>query len=405
MILPCRTHRTSNRIDPLPLTSLLIMFLLAGQAVRISAQTAASTFEQTGVSWLPPIPVQITAGMDAGYDDNASLASNSQGSLFTRESIVLTYDRPGQRTQLYLVGLGRFSQYFDVTGQNEASGNITFGLTHNFSSRLSFYASFYGAYQNEPNFRSDIGPENVRAAFFESDDILSLTYHWLPRLAFGTTYLFRRVKYDNHFIGSFQDRVEQTIGERLQFSLTTRTNLNAEYRFESINFDTAATDSSTHYLLAGIDHHLTEHLTVGLNGGESFRSLENFGSIASPYFQSSADYTSSNHSLSWLTSYSLETPNQQEVSIRKTWRTGLNLTYMLTSRLLSTTAVFYHHDQNEGGTASGAQDALDITFGLRYVVRRGFILHVDYNHSSETSFASMPAYSRNSYSAGLSYTY
>jgi hypothetical protein len=405
MILPCRIHRARNRVDSLALTYLLIAFLVAVQPSRMSAQAAASTFGQPGVTWLPPIPIQITAGLDAGYDDNASLTENSQGSLFTRENIVLTYDRPGERTQLFLVGVGRFSQYFDVTGQDETSGNITFGLTHNFSSRLSFYTSLYGTYQNEPNFKSDIGPENVRAAFFETDDILSATYHWLPRLAFVTTYEFRRIKYDNQSIGSFQDRMEQTIGERLQFRLTSRTNLNAEYRLESINYDTAATDSSTHYLLAGIDHHLTEHLIVSLTGGESFRSLENAGSIASPYFQSSVDYVSSNHSLSWLTSYSLETPNQQEVSIRKTWRTGLNLTYNVTSRLLSTAAVFFHHDENQGGTSSGPQDTLDITVGLRYMITRGLILHVDYSHSSETSFGSMPAYSRNSYSAGLSYTY
>jgi hypothetical protein len=404
MILPCRIHRASNRVDPLPLTFLLIGFLLATQPSPMSAQTAASTFEQPGVTRLPPIPIQITAGIDAGYDDNATLGSSNDGSLFSRENVVLTYNRPGERTQLFLVGVGLFTQYLDVTGQNETSGNITLGFNHNFSSRLSFYASLYGAYQNEPNFKSDVGPENIRAAFFESDDILSVTYRWLPRLALVTSYRFRRVKYDDQFIGSFQNRVEQTIGEELQFSLTSRTTLSGQYRFESIRYDTAATDSTTHYLLSGIEHHLTEHLTVGLNGGESFRSLENAGSIASPYFQSSVDYVSSNHSLSWLTSYSLETPNQQDVSIRKTWRTGLNFTYRLTSRLLSTAAVFYHHDENQGRT-SGPQDSLDIALGLRYVVRRGLMLHVDYSHSSESSFESMPAYSRNTYSAGVSYTY
>src|ERR1043165_9498747 len=170
MILPCRIHRAHNCVDLLPLTILVAALLLAAQSGRMSAQTAASTFEQSGVTRLPPIPMQITAGLDAGYDDNASFASSSQGSLFTRENLVLTYDRPGERTQLFLVGVGLFTQYSEVTGQDERSGNITFGLTHNFSSRLSFYASLYGSYQNEPNFRSDIGPENVRAAFFESDD-------------------------------------------------------------------------------------------------------------------------------------------------------------------------------------------------------------------------------------------
>ena len=64
-----------------------------------------------------------------------------------------------------------------------------------------------------------------------------------------------------------QDRVENTFGETFQFSLTSRTNLVGEYRFEMINYDTAPNNSTTHYLLAGVNHHLTEHLIVHVRGG------------------------------------------------------------------------------------------------------------------------------------------
>ena len=114
-----------------------------------------------------------------GYDDNVTLSPSGEGSIFTRENVVLTYARPGERTQIFVMGVGRFSQYFDVSGQNETAGNVTLSLTHNFSSRLSFYASVYGTYQNEPNFTSNVGPENVRQPFFDTVDIFALTYHWL----------------------------------------------------------------------------------------------------------------------------------------------------------------------------------------------------------------------------------
>ena len=122
-----------------------------------------STFEQAGLGWLPAIPIQINAGLDGGYDDNVTLSPSGQGSVFTRENVVLTYTRPGGQTQFFVVGVGRFSQYFDVSGQDETSGNVTMSLTHNFSSRLSFYASVYGTYQNEPNLTSNVGPQNVRS--------------------------------------------------------------------------------------------------------------------------------------------------------------------------------------------------------------------------------------------------
>ena len=429
MILPCRIHRARNCVDPLPLALLFAASFLALQPGHARGQsTAGSTFEKAGVSWLPAIPIQITAGVDAGYDDNATISSSGKGSLFSTENVVLTYDRPGERTQFFVVGVGRFSQYFDVSGQNETAGNVTLSLTHNFSSRLSFYASVYGTYQNEPNFTSNVGPQNVRTPYFDTVDIFALTYHWLLRFSTVTSYTFERVQYTSSSNGNSQNgvqntlaqnriqntlaqnRIQNTFSEKFQFSLTTRTVLVGEYRFETINYDTAPTDSTTNFVLAGVNHNLTEHLMVHVRGGESFRSLENEGNTASPYFEGTLGYVRSNHSLNWTTSYGYESPTATGVTTTKTWRTGLNLTYGLTSRISSTAGVYYHHDENEGPTSSGtssmgSQDSLDLSLGLRYTINKHFAVHVDYGHTSISSLGSTPGYSRNRYFAGLTYTF
>src|SRR5262249_37775734 len=115
---------------------------------------------------------------------------------------------------------------------------------------------------------------------------------------------------------------------------------------------------------------------------------------------------SSNHSVSWITRYGFEAPTAAGATTTKTWRTGLNLTYDLTSRLTSTTAVFYHNDQNTGGTGStGSQNSLDVVLRLRYTINKRFAFHADYSHSMESSLGSTAGYSRNSYSAGLTYIY
>ena len=411
MILPCRIHRARNRnrVDSLPLALVLVTCLFASVREAISQDAAAAASEAAGVSWLPAVPIQITAGLDTGYDDNVTTSPNAKGSPFTRENIVLTYARPGQRTQVSLIGVGRFEQFFDL-GTDDKNGNVTLSITHHSSTRLSFYTNVYAAYETEPDFKSDVGPENVRAPHFNTIDIFAVTYQWLPRFSTVTSYTFKRVKYADASIGAEQDRMDNTFGETLQFSLTSRTNLVGDYRYEIINYDTAPIDSTTHYLLGGVDHHLTEHLVVHARGGPSFRSLENSGDSATPYFEGSLDYMSSNHSLSWTTSYGFEAPNEANVSVRETLRTGLVLTYNLTSRLSSTTAVYYHHDENQGlassGTSSdGSQDSLNLSLGLRYTINKRFALHVDYNHTTVSSLGSTPGYSRNSYSAGLSYTY
>jgi hypothetical protein len=417
MILSCRIHRARNRDDPLPLAlALVFAAFLTIQPMETRAQEmTGSTLEQAGLGWLPAVPVQITAGLDMGYDDNVALSSAGQGSVFARENVVLTYARPGERTQIALIGVGRFSQYFDVSGLNETAGNVTMSLTHNFSTRLSFYANVYGTYQNQPNFQSNVGPENVVSPFFDTVDIFALTYHWSSRLSLVTSYTFERVQYFSSSNGnsqngvqntSAQNRIQNTFSEEFQFSLTSRTVLVGEYRFEAIDYDTAPLNSTTNSVLAGINHNLTEHLMVHVRGGESFRSLENEGTTASPYFEGSLGYVSSNHSLNWTTSYGYESPTATGATTTKTWRTGLNLTYDLTSRLSSTTGVFYHHDENTGGTGStGTQDSFDLTLGLRYSINKRFTLHADYNHTTLSSSGSTPGYSRNRYSAGLSYTY
>jgi Putative beta-barrel porin 2 len=410
MILPCRIHRAGNRkrVDS-PSLALLFAVLLALQPEHTRGQDAAgSTFEGAGLGWLPAVPVQITAGVDTGYDDNVTLSSNGKSSWFTRENVVLTYSRPGDRTAFSLIGVGRFTQNFDVTGQNEKSGNVTMTLAHNFSTRLSFYASIYAAYQNEPNFQSNVGPENVRSNFFDTSDVFSLTYHWTSRLSSITSFTFDRIKYDQSSIGDFQNRIDSTLSQQLVFNLTSRTQVVGEYRYEKITYDTAPLNSTTHFLLGGVNHNFTENLIVHVRAGESFQSLENSGDSALPYFEGSVDYTRSNHSLNWVTSYGFESPTTAGTTTTKTLRTGLNLTYRLTSRLSSVSGFYYHHDENQGGTGTGSpgtQDAWDLNLGLRYTLNKHFTLNLDYNHTTQDSTGGISGYSRNRYYAGVTYTY
>jgi hypothetical protein len=416
MILPCRIHRTRkrNRVGLLPLALVLVACLFAPVRETMSQDAVAAASEAAGLGWLPAVPIQITAGMDFGYDDhvnasNVTTSSSGQKSFFTRENLVLTYVRPTERTQVGLIGVGRFEQFFDL-GTDDKNGNVTLSITHHSSTRLSFYASVYAAYETEPDFKSDVGPENVRANHFDTIDIFSVTYQWLPRVSTVTSYTFQLVKYASASIAAEQDRTDSTFGETVQFSLTSRTNLVGDYRYQITDYDTAPNDSTTHYLLAGIDHHLTEHIIVHARGGPSLRSLKNDGDSTTPYFEGSLEYMRSNHSLNWTTSYGFEAPNEANASVRKTLRTGLVLTYNLTSRLTSTTAVYFHHDENQASASSGtgsagSQDTLDLSLGFGYTINKRLALRLNYTYTSQSSLEGTPGYSRNSYSAGLTYTY
>jgi len=411
MILSCRILRVRNRnrVDSLPLALLIAACFLAPVGEAMSQDAAVSASEASGVGWLPAVPIQITAGLDLGYDDNVTQSPNPEGSWSAKENIVLTYARPSERTQVSLIGVGRFEQFFDL-GTDDKNGNITLSIAHSSSTRLLFYTNIYAAYETEPDFKSDVGPENVRADHFNTVDIFAVTYQWLPRLSSVTNFTFQRVKYTDATIGAQQDRIDSTFGETIQFSLTSRTNLVGDYRYQITDYDTAPIDSTTHYLLAGINHHLTEHLIVHASGGPSLRSLKDDGDSTSPYFEGSLEYIRSNHSLNWTTSYGFEAPTQANTSTRQTFRTGLVLTYNLTSRLSSTTAVYFHHDENQSSASSGtgsagSQDSLDLLLGFGYTINKRLALRFNYNHTSQSSLGGTPGYSRNSYSAGLTYAY
>src|SRR5207244_13007907 len=74
-----------------------------------------------------------------------------------------------------------------------------------------------------PTRRSSDLPTNVRAPHFDTNDIFLLTYHWLPELSTVTSYTFQRIKYESSSastsaIGAAQDRFQNTLAERLQYS-------------------------------------------------------------------------------------------------------------------------------------------------------------------------------------------
>jgi len=369
------------------------------------------------------VPLGITAGVDLGFDNNvlgsnATTGGSGRGSLTLGENLVLTYDRPAEPTIVNLIGVARFTQ-FPNAGTADQDLNLTLGLTHNFSTRLSFRADVYAAYQTEPNFQSNIGPENVRANHFETHSIFSLSYHWLPRLSSITTFTFDRIQYaqtttTTTAIGIAQDRSQYTFAEGLQFSLTARTNLLLQYRYLIVDYDSAPRDSTTHFALVGFEHNLTENLVINVLGGASFRSFKDDGNSIDPYAQVGVNYRGSNHSLSWLTTYSVEQATQTLAMGSTTLRTGLNATYDLTSRINATAAVYYYNSSNQGSigttSAGGAQDGLQFSLGLNYRINNHWVANANTTYSAQfssgaTGGGATGGYSRNHYFAGVTYHY
>ena len=92
-----------------------------------------------------------------------------------------------------------------------------------------------------------------------------------------------------------------------------------------------------------------------------------------------------------------------------TFRTGLNATYDLTSRINARAAVYYYNSNNQGSsgtTSAGAQDGLQFTLGLNYRINKHWAVNANYNRTRPSSRQEPQAgYSRNHYFAGVTYHY
>ena len=114
--------RNRNRVDSLPLALLFAASFFAPASGRSSQDDRSAGFNVR----------KARCGLAASYSNSdhsrrgrglrrqrQPCSPSGQGSIFTKENVVLTYDRPGEQTEFYMLAVGRFSQYFDVTGENE----------------------------------------------------------------------------------------------------------------------------------------------------------------------------------------------------------------------------------------------------------------------------------------------
>jgi hypothetical protein len=422
MMSPGRIRSSTHRLGTVWLLMAILLVLVlptpghAEPMVEVITQdSGVGDSEEGGITKIFSVPIHIALGVDIGYDDNITTSQNGEGAWFTGEHITLSYDRTNPRTQFHLIMGGGLTNYFDSTSAQDENGSVTLSLHHNLTERLSVAADIYASYQVEPDFNTNVGPENIRAAHFQTTDSFQIGYRWLPRFATISSYTFRMVKYDDASIGLFQDRTESTLGQIFQFSRSHRTNLFGEYRFQDVNYDSIPNDSTTHYALIGFDHKMTEHWTVGARGGETLRSFELGGDRSDPYAEGFVDYTKSGRSsLRWTASYGVEEPSSTSTgtSVNLTFRTGVQASYNLTARTSAVLAFYYNRAKSEsvvGSESAPDEDSLSLAFGLRYAVNSRLAFHIDYNRTSVNSDAPADVatsdYSRNRYFVGLNLTY
>ena len=352
--------------------------------------------------------LRLSLSVVGGYNDNVNAATGAStsstggsGSLYTSDNASLSYMFGTPRTQVSLTTGGGVTYYFDqpAAGYNP-TGYLGLSLTHKPSERMTLSLSVFASYQSQPDLSTNLGSNQQLGSFIHSTDTISLAYSWTPRFSTVTSYTLDLLNYFSS-AGSLQNRMEHTFGEQFRYLLWPTTAGVAEYRYKIIDYESAPLDSTTNFLLAGLDHTFTPRLNGTFRGGVELRSSESNGFQAGPYFQSALTYILHNGFVIWTNSYSIEESDTVGVSSAPAFRTGLTLNYGLTRRLSGNLALFYVSGGNQsGGTSSSSGNTIDISPSLRYLITRRLSANAGYHHTSGSGSSS-----QNNYFAGLSFSF
>jgi len=363
---------------------------------------------QTNSIFSQPRGLTLSTSVVGGYNDNVNAATGAStsstggsGSLYTSEYASLSYTFGTPRTQVSLTTGGGVTYYFDqpAAGYNP-TGYLGLSLTHKPSERMTLSLSVFASYQSQPDLSTNLGSNQQLGSFIHSTDTISLAYSWTPRFSTVTSYTLDLLNYFSS-AGSLQNRMEHTFGEQFRYLLWPTTAGVAEYRYKIIDYESAPLDSTTNFLLAGLDHTFTPRLNGTFRGGVELRSSESNGFQAGPYFQSALTYILHNGFVIWTNSYSIEESDTVGVSSAPAFRTGLTLNYGLTRRLSGNLALFYVSGGNQsGGTSSSSGNTIDISPSLRYLITRRLSANAGYHHTSGSGSSS-----QNNYFAGLSFSF
>ena len=370
-----------------------------------------STPSDLGTGNFARSPFRVSVAVREGYDDNVYTTSqNPVGSFFTNGNVVIGYKFGNNRTRLDVEASGGATYYYNRPfGQEyDINSGLTITVSHQATPRLGLAAAAYLTYQSEPDFNTGFGINRRSGNYFYTNDKFSTSYQWTPRFSTVSSYTLGVINYEDSAIGSYEDRLEHTFGNEFRYLALPTTTLVGEYRYEIINYDTAARDSMTHFVLGGLDHSFNPHFNISLRGGAQFRQFDNFGERTSPYGEATLNYSlGSRTTISWRNRYGLDEPDVPGSPSRTTFRTGLTAGYAITTRITSSLTLFYQHDENDGiltpatFVAPFNEDSIDFGLGLRYEINRNFAAIAGYNHTEVLSQIALREYARNRYYLGL----
>jgi Putative beta-barrel porin 2 len=357
------------------------------------------------------LPFQVSAFTTIGYDDNVFVQhSNRIGSGFTEAALNLGSHIGGERTKLDAnLGFG-IDLYWDRPGRS-VDPNIVCNLSfsHQLTPRASVTLVDYLSFTSQPNLQLGVSVVNQVTNYFYTANVLAFTYRWTPRLSTVTSYSANVLAYDQSSVGNSLNRLENIIGQQFRFLVLPTVAAVGEYRFEYFDyFSNTGQNSYTNLVLGGADLSLSPRLTFNFRAGGEFRHYEQAQpgqqqDPADPFAESTLTFHYRRGSyMEWYNRYGIE-ESDLGTGFRRTYRTGLKISHLVTGRLRLVGAAYYSY--NEYVNPSFIENVMDLNAALSYRINRTLALTAGYTFERDFSEQITRDYYRNRVYLGLSFAF
>lgn len=375
------------------------------------------------------IPAKWTVGINLVWDNNMN-PTIASGPGFEEEAwslnpyvaVTLTNVSPQTTLDLYArVGVNYYLQDSELPGASDTTGNgrLNLDLTHRFNERMRFISHNFLAYEMEPQYSYGLSAARTGGdpyTYWSTDN--SFGYRWTERVGSFTGIGF------TSYLGNstVSDRNSWNIYHQMRYQIAPRTVLTGQYKYEQWSGD--ASDSTNHYITAGLEHRLNATSVFLLDIGAQLREVDGGDSTTSPYLQASLNtQLNSRFSVRGFLRYGIEDydtiravgSTSYEYNDQRSLRIGLNGDYALTPRLSLFGGLDYISTNFDKGlivdgpglpTNEGAtEDILNLYIGLRAKFSDTLTGECSLNYTDSASDFLGNDYDRLRLSMGVNYSF
>jgi len=374
------------------------------------------------------LPLTWTAGLNFGLDDNPTpLGQGGEDDAFYGNAYLgVTFLNNSPQTTLNFgaqIGVIHYFDNIDIVGQDIDDTYFTTSLylnwTHRVSERLRFVSRNLLSYELEPDYSVGFQAQRQNGNYFRWSTDNAVGYRWSDRLATYTGIRFDGITFED-FDGG--DRTTITAYNDFRYQVSDRTVATLTYRYSDVDGEDQVSDSTNHFILAGIEHRFSQQTTGVLRAGVQIRDVDQGDSGESPYVEGSFT-TRVNESFSLrgyarygvedfqrsLVDFSLPFPPTAVYSNVDALRLGLTANYQISSTLglnggVNFAMLDYNERQSIRGQSQVDEDFLNLFVGFDYQVTDNVSLNARYNFEDLSSDADRD-YDRNRFSLGASTTF